>query len=423
MIEHTYDFCHRGWYAVRMPVGVTERISEHVTRLRNVLAEADSLDVTADVVISVRELVNVADLLCSTVVAAYAADGTYRDEGCRDIGGWMARHAGTRQSEGKDRVRNVRLLNDLPSFGVAAAAGDITNTHIALLAAAVTAERLPFAQRDEQVLLNLASTMDAGLFQRVLTRWVSLCDDTTDNSSSDDERYAKRRVQLVQMVNGMWKLDGLLDPLAGEALAAALESATPKPTSADTRTAGQRRHDALFDIALDVLSLDDRAVVGGQRPHISLVVHATDGSAHTPNHWYVSSFIRNLVMCDATITTIGININGQPFFAGTPETEIPIRNRRAVIIRDRCCRFPGCDRPARWTDIHHIREREHGGTNELSNLVLLCRFHHRQIHRDKLTLKWAPDGVTLLVTLQNSITLHAPPHPSTIPTLFDPRNN
>ena len=30
--------------------------------------------------------------------------------------------------------------------------------------------------------------------------------------------------------------------------------------------------------------------------------------------------------------------------------------------------------------MHHIREWEFGGETKLSNLVMLCRFHHAQIH-------------------------------------------
>jgi Domain of unknown function (DUF222) len=306
---------------------------------------------------------------------------------------------------------------------VAARAGEITNTHVAALGAAVTGDRLVYAVRDERVLLDSAVQLDASRFQSVLNRWMSLVDDCVGGDpTGDDERHNKRRVQLVQMMNGMWRLDGLLDPIAGEALNAALESAMPKPTTNDSRTFGQRRHDALADIANESLGNDDRPVVGGQRPHVSLIVHG-DGTAHNPNHWYVSSFVLKLLMCDCTITPICFDINGQPVQAGTPTTDIPLKTRRMIVARDRCCRMPGCDRPARWTDIHHLRERENGGGNEVANLVLMCRFHHRQIHRDKLKLHWAPDGVSLIVTLANGQQLHGPPHPTTIPSLFDPRNN
>jgi hypothetical protein len=55
--------------------------------------------------------------------------------------------------------------------------------------------------------------------------------------------------------------------------------------------------------------------------------------------------------------------------------------RRAVIMRDRGCRFPGCDRPHQWCDAHPIERWADGGPTALVNLLLLCRRHHRLTHR------------------------------------------
>jgi hypothetical protein len=54
--------------------------------------------------------------------------------------------------------------------------------------------------------------------------------------------------------------------------------------------------------------------------------------------------------------------------------------RRALVLRDGGCRFPGCDRPAGWADAHHVVSWATGGTTTLDNLVLLCRHHHTQAH-------------------------------------------
>jgi hypothetical protein len=54
--------------------------------------------------------------------------------------------------------------------------------------------------------------------------------------------------------------------------------------------------------------------------------------------------------------------------------------RRALTVRDGGCIAAGCDRPAPWTDAHHLVHWLAGGATSLDNLVLLCRVHHRAVH-------------------------------------------
>jgi Domain of unknown function (DUF222)/HNH endonuclease len=54
--------------------------------------------------------------------------------------------------------------------------------------------------------------------------------------------------------------------------------------------------------------------------------------------------------------------------------------RRALTVRDGGCIAAGCDRPASWTDAHHLTHWLHGGPTNLDNLVLICRIHHRAVH-------------------------------------------
>lgn len=55
---------------------------------------------------------------------------------------------------------------------------------------------------------------------------------------------------------------------------------------------------------------------------------------------------------------------------------------RALAIRDGGCQFPGCCE-TRFVEGHHIKHWAHGGDTKLENLVTLCRYHHRELHKGK----------------------------------------
>jgi hypothetical protein len=66
---------------------------------------------------------------------------------------------------------------------------------------------------------------------------------------------------------------------------------------------------------------------------------------------------------------------------------IPPALRRAAIQRDqRRCRVPGCCN-ATFVDVHHITARADGGSNDASNLIVLCSAHHRAVHRGELLIE------------------------------------
>jgi hypothetical protein len=91
---------------------------------------------------------------------------------------------------------------------------------------------------------------------------------------------------------------------------------------------------------------------------------------------------------------------------------IPAHLRRAVILRDRHCAWPGgCDRPPAGCQVHHIIFRSRGGTTRLKDLILLCAYHHEVcIHRQGWTLILHPDGTTEARSPQGQILRsHGPP--------------
>ncbi|MGW0175943.1 DUF222 domain-containing protein [Rhodococcus sp. NPDC003322] len=97
-------------------------------------------------------------------------------------------------------------------------------------------------------------------------------------------------------------------------------------------------------------------------PLAQAVINAVDpkrsyirrGPAWMP--WLGPISIRHAAMlsCDASVTPIAMDDDGSPLDVGTTARTIPRRIRRALDARDCGCTFPGCGRPAAWTDGHHI---------------------------------------------------------------------
>ena len=101
-----------------------------------------------------------------------------------------------------------------------------------------------------------------------------------------------------------------------------------------------------------------------------------------------------------------------PLDVGRATKTIPDHLRRAVIARDRCCRFPGCRQRPAACQAHHLKPRSHGGTTSLNNLILLCAFHHlTAIHRWDWHLTLHPDGTVTAISpdQQRTLNSHGPP--------------
>jgi 5-methylcytosine-specific restriction protein A len=211
-----------------------------------------------------------------------------------------------------------------------------------------------------------------------------------DGAEPDDRPPAQvNELHLTRLARGGGKIRGHLDDAAMfDAIAAVLDAKAKPLTADDDRTTGQRQAEALAEVCRFVLDHGPTTLVpecGGQRPHLNVLIRLEDlenraRAACLDFGGSLSPEALRMLCCDAAVVPIVLNGRGQPLDVGRATRTIPDGLRRAVAARDRGCAHPGCGRPPSWSEVHHIREWERGGSTELSNMVMLCRAHHRLIH-------------------------------------------
>ena len=229
---------------------------------------------------------------------------------------------------------------------------------------------------------------------RAVTYWRQAVNEPAFEKEAES-LHEMRQVHLSKTFEGMGRLDGWLDPVSFEIVKTALDAATPPPAQGDSRTPAQRRADTLVDIAR--LALDDGRLPesGGEKPHLTVMVSLDQltgngyGQAETIDGTIFARSDLHILACDCSLTRLVMGSDSEPLDIGRKTRVIPPALRRAVIARDRHCQHPGCYRPAMWCDIDHILPWYLGGETKLSNLQLLCRYHHRLKHR---RLRAGPNG-------------------------------
>ena len=316
-------------------------------------------------------------------LATIDREGLYADAGYLTATAFVADRTGVSGAEARRRVAEARGLIEHEQVAAAYMAATIDRPRVAmLLAAAAVAPDL--FHRDEQVLVDSVAGLSMGDAFRVVEYWKQAADRET--AARDAEHLHRRRhLHVSPSLGGMVRVDGELDPEAGEIVITALRSlvdaANLDPT--DPRSPAQRRADALVDLCASHLTHGDTPISGGVRPHLTLTVTPRSLAGEAPgrlgNETLVTAEAARRIACDATVTTATIGKRGV-LDVGRATRAIPPAIRRALVIRDRGCTHPGCGRPEQWCEAHHLEHWADGGPTRLDNLVLLCRRHHRMRH-------------------------------------------
>jgi len=161
-----------------------------------------------------------------------------------------------------------------------------------------------------------------------------------------------------------------------------------------TDTFAQKRADALVLLAEQSFlhSSADLAPLTPPQRH-QLIIHIEkDSLMHSADHYcsieqgpFLSPASARRLACDTALLTVLEDHQGNVLNVGRKTRSVSPALRRALTIRDHCCRFPGCTE-ARFVDAHHIHHWCDGGETHLENLVLLCRRHHRLVHEQGFEL-------------------------------------
>ena len=286
----------------------------------------------------------------------------------------------------------------LPVVSAAMAEGAISAAHAKVIAdcvdripSTIAAEAAPVA---EQMLVEAARHEHPRALARTAVMLLARLD--TDGQAPREDVDRRRDFRLVKRPDGSSRPVGLWSAELTAAWEAILD-ALSAPAAAvdglrDERTAGQRRHDGMLDAAMRLLRSGSLPAGGGVP--VTVLVRTTVaelesgvGVAQT-GHDDLLPVARLLQLAgDAELVPVVFNEAGGALAFGRGRRLASRGQRLVLAARDGGCSFPNCDRPAAWTEVHHVRPWVEGGATDVDNMCLVCSFHHREFERMGWTVR------------------------------------
>jgi hypothetical protein len=350
------------------------------------------------------------DARISDTIAAYDTAALWELEGATSMTGWLADRGGVARSRAAGSAARARKLARLTLTPQAWRDGLLSSGQVEAIAADLDTDTLElFAEHEAAVVPALVD---------LSPRDVTIAMGTWREAASPDPDPRPERPQALHLSRTLadrWHADGTLDPETGELLATALRLATTPDDGQPARTPATRRADALGDICRHFLDHQQHRRGGRHRPHLNLVLdleryltHPNAG-ATTPEGTRLDRASIERLLCDAALHRVLTAGRSTILDYGTATRTIPAPLFNALVIRDRHCRFPGCDRPAHWCEGHHVRFWDHGGPTRIDNLALLCTRHHHLLHRTGWHAKLLPDATLEITDPRGRVRSTSPP--------------
>ena len=350
-------------------------------------------------------------------------------QGAQSCAHWLSWACGIDRHTAREKVRVARALPGLPLLSEALAEGELSYSKVRALTRVATAE-------NEAELLNIGLHGTAGHVETFvrLYRRATLAE---ENAVAND-RHASRELECWYEHDGDVVLHGRFPPEMGARIVSALDAAmeahakeqpaarwpdegatpggvprgtpsqdgarpeypehdVPRGTSGRGPSRAVRRADALAWMAERVFEPGDAPTLAPDRHEVVVHVDAevlanrVAGRCEVEHGSAIAAETARRICCDAGVVAVVDGPAGEPLAVGRRTRSISPALRRALVSRDRGCRFPGCTATHRLHG-HHVRHWANGGETSLDNLVLLCPTHHRLVHEGGFGVQRLGDG-------------------------------
>jgi Domain of unknown function (DUF222)/HNH endonuclease len=351
---------------------------------------------TSELEAQITELVghlNAANRRWLALIAEFDRRKGWHDGLTRTCAHWLNWKCGIDMGTAREKVRVAHALERLPSIGASMGRGELSYSKVR----ALTRVACPAT---EALLLNIALHGTAHHVETVVRQFRRVQE--AAEMSREARQQANRRLTCSYDHDGSMVINARLPAEIGAVVISALDAAMsdfPLPrlgndvsaetVAEDRPSTSARRADALGVLAESFLKNGPEALSGGERHHI--VVHVDSeslqaraaGRCELDDGPAIPVETARRLSCDASVVKILEDSEGEPLDVGRKTRTIPPSLRRALKSRDKGCVFPGCTHK-RYVDGHHIHHWAEGGETKLSNLVSLCRTHHRGHERHAL---------------------------------------
>jgi hypothetical protein len=359
--------------------------------------------------VQLRHLIDLLEMTFAQQAAEFAASNEHEDWGSNTAIDWIRHHCQMSGTQAADRIVVGEQLSSLPKSGEAVAEGEIGYAHLSLIVhTAVAVVKSPFnRQQVEEQLLSRAMDMSVGAF-RYFCQHVRHAAAPEDVNAEQVEAVEQRKLRFYNWEKGVVSISGQMDAAAAALVKTALLSLSRKQGEHDYRHRDRRLMDALVESFSTKLNRPSLQVTASLETLMALAGAPAGELEFSPP---ISGKTVERFGCDCTLTRVLLDSESMVIDVGRAKRVISGPMRKALQVRDKHCRWPGCERPASYCEGHHLIHWSKNGPTDLKNVVLLCYRHHWMVHEGGWDLIKTADGQLLVAKPLRKLFDHQPRAP------------